>query len=154
MTEDLLQLYQDVIMDHSRNPQNFRCLDKPCAVACGHNALCGDKLTLYLSCEEGKIKDISFEGAGCAISIASASAMTELVKGQPEEEARKILEIFHGIATGNSTDAKEYSGEPLIEAFSNVHRFPVRVKCATLAWQTLKSALGEGCCSKKNNSKI
>lgn len=149
MTDDLVQLYQEVIMDHSQHPQNFGCLENPCAVAHGHNALCGDKLTLYITCKDGKIEDISFEGAGCAISVASASAMTELVKGKPEEEAKKILEVFHSVATGTSPDAKEYQGEPLIEAFSNVHRFPVRVKCATLAWQTLKQALGEECCCKK-----
>ena len=134
-------LYQELILDHGRKPHNFRSLDPAGAAglhkATGHNPLCGDRVTVYVRLEDGIAKEASFTGAGCAISTASASMMTDAVKGKPLEEVRALFERFHGLVTGKG------DGEALgkLAAFSGVSEFPMRVKCATLAWHTLLAAL-------------
>ena len=139
MTQQLRELYQEVILDHSKNPRNFRELDGASHDAKGHNPLCGDRLSLYLLVADGVIQDAAFKGAGCAISTASASMMTEALKGKTEEEAEKMFGIFHEAVTGD----KEIDADALgkLAVFAGVREFPVRVKCATLAWHTLKAAL-------------
>ena len=128
---DLRDLYQEVILDHSKRPRNFRCLDASTHEAKGHNPLCGDRLNLWLDVEGGNIKDIAFQGDGCAISKASASLMTEAVKGRPVAEARHLFDEFHHLLT----DADEHAPPDDLEklaVFTGVREFPVRVKCATL----------------------
>jgi len=133
-------LYQEVILHHSKSPRNFGVLDDANRSADGHNPLCGDKLRLSLIVEGGRVKDIRFSGEGCAISTASSSVMTDLLKGKTEEDATKMLDAFHSLVTGESPseDAPELGK---LEVFSGVKRFPVRVKCAMLPWRTLESAL-------------
>jgi nitrogen fixation NifU-like protein len=137
---DLRGLYQEVILDHSKRPRNFRVLPDA-RQAEGFNPLCGDKLTLYLKMEGERIADASFQGSGCAISTASASILTETVKGKTRGEAEALFEVLHSLVTGSG--AERGSGQPLgkLAVFSGVSEFPARVKCATLAWHTLKSAL-------------
>lgn len=141
---DLRDLYQEVILDHSKKPRNFRKMEDANRRADGYNPLCGDRFTVYLKVEDGMIVDISFEGSGCAISTASASLMTEDLKGKPVELAEKVFRRFHDLLTGDPT-VKET--EPLglgkLAAFSGVREFPVRVKCATLAWHTYDAAMKE-----------
>lgn len=140
MTSDLRELYQEMILDHGKNPRNFRTLEHPTHQAAGNNPLCGDRVTVYLKVEDGVIRDISFQGKGCAISTASASLMTQSVKGKSVDEARKLFDAFHAMATGKSPDpAPEALGK--LSVFGGVSAFPARVKCATLAWQSLKAAL-------------
>jgi nitrogen fixation NifU-like protein len=138
---DLRALYQEVILDHSKNPRNFRVPDPVDHFANGINPLCGDKLTVYLHIVDGIIDDISFEGSGCAISTASASMMTQRLKGQTVEQANAVFEQFHELLT--SSVNQETSDDQLgkLSVFSGVREFPMRVKCATLAWHTLQSAL-------------
>jgi nitrogen fixation NifU-like protein len=138
---DLQDLYQEVILDHSKRPRNYRVMEGADRSADGYNPLCGDKFTLYLKLENGRIADISFQGSGCAISTASASILTEVLKGKTFAEAEALFETFHDLATGKPP--KPGNSPPLgkLAAFSGVWEFPVRVKCATLAWHTLKSAL-------------
>jgi nitrogen fixation NifU-like protein len=140
---DLRELYQEMILDHSQKPRNFHPLPKPDRKAEGYNPLCGDKFTIYLAVEKDLIKDVGFEGSGCAISKASASLMTQSVKGKTIEEARDIFHNFHNMLSGKpeSSFNKEKLGK--LTVFSGVSEFPVRVKCATLAWHTLRSALEE-----------
>jgi nitrogen fixation NifU-like protein len=139
---DLRDLYQEVIFDHNRSPRNFGRLAGANRSAEGFNPLCGDKLTLYLKVVDGMIEDASFEGAGCAISTASASLMTEALKGKTEAQAEKLFAEFHTLVTGG-----EGAQDPLalgkLEVLCGVRDFPARVKCATLAWHTLHSALHE-----------
>lgn len=137
---DLRTLYQEVILDHSRHPRNFgRC--KPSnREAHGHNPLCGDQITVYAQIEDGIVRDISFEGRGCAISTASASLMTDMMKGLPEAEARKLFETFHAMVTGEIAPEEMDSLEKLA-VLGGVRDYPMRVKCATLAWHTLTAAL-------------
>ncbi len=137
---DLRDLYQEVILDHNRSPHNFREMPSPTAHADGHNPLCGDTLTVYLDIEDGTVKDVSFVGSGCAISKASASLMTDVVKGKTLEEVREIFEGFHGMVTGESGGQSPASLGKLA-VLEGVSEFPVRVKCATLAWHTLMAAL-------------
>ena len=137
-SDELRELYQEVILDHSKNPRNFREIEHPSHEAKGHNPLCGDRLTLYLLVEDGVIRDIAFQGAGCAISTASASMMTEALKGKTEAEAEKLFGAFHDLVTGKS-EATDALGK--LAVFSGVREYPVRVKCATLAWHTLNAAL-------------
>jgi nitrogen fixation protein NifU and related proteins len=137
---DLRDLYQEVILDHSKKPRNFRELPSG-QRADGFNALCGDKVSVFVQMEEGRIKDISFVGSGCAISKASASMMTAALKGKTAEEARQVLERFHQMVTGGGPNAEEELGK--LAVFSGVCEFPARVKCATLAWHTLDAALKE-----------
>lgn len=139
---DLRDLYQEVILDHSKNPRNFRALDGESKKAVGHNPLCGDKLILYLHVENDVVNDISFEGVGCAISTASASMMTEALKGKRLDEAEKLFEAFHAMLTGDpNEEGADRSGLGKLAVFEGVCEYPVRVKCATLAWHTLHSAL-------------
>lgn len=134
---DLRELYQETIFDHYRQPRNFGQLDRANRRAEGYNPLCGDKVTLYLRVEDGVIRDASFEGFGCAISTASASLMTESLKGKREEEALHLLGKFHDLVTGIAT--AEDLGK--LAVLAGVREFPQRVKCATLAWHTMKAAL-------------
>lgn len=144
---ELSDLYQEVILDHARNPRNRRKMDKPCLHAEGYNPLCGDRVTLYVHLDGNTIRDLSFEGSGCAISTASASLLTEVLRGKSSTEARNIFEKFHDLVTGTHSNQKECRGEvisPLLgklEVFSGVREFPMRVKCATLVWHTLNAAL-------------
>jgi nitrogen fixation NifU-like protein len=135
---ELQDLYQEIILDHSKRPRNFRCPDAANRQADGHNPLCGDHVTVYLEVEDGVVADVAFEGSGCAISTASASVMTELVKGKSEAEARAMFARFHDLVTGEEEEMDELDK---MSAFAGVARFPMRVKCATLCWHTLAAAL-------------
>jgi nitrogen fixation NifU-like protein len=131
-------LYQEIIIDHSKRPRNCRAMkDASCKVD-GHNPLCGDRLCLYLKLDDDRITDASFEGAGCAISTAAASLMTETLKGKSRDEALSLLDIFHELLTTDSPVRRELGK---LVVFCGVRDYPARVKCATLAWHTLKSAL-------------
>ncbi len=136
---NLRDLYQDVIIDHNRSPRNYHPLEHANHKAEGFNPLCGDKLTLYLIIEDNKIKDASFEGAGCAISTASASLMTENIKNKTLQEAEQIFHDFHLMVTNDNAEITERLGK--LAVLAGVKEFPARVKCATLAWHTLESAL-------------
>jgi nitrogen fixation NifU-like protein len=136
---DLNDLYQEVILDHNRRPRNFHALADANHTAEGHNPLCGDRLTLYLKVQDGVVTDVSFEGAGCAISKASASLMTDAVKGKSVAEADALFERFHRMVTTPPEQPVEDLGK--LSAFAGVREFPVRVKCASLAWHTLKAAI-------------
>jgi nitrogen fixation NifU-like protein len=134
---DLRELYQETIFDHYRRPRNYGRLNGANRTAEGYNPLCGDKVTLYLQVDEGVIRDARFEGSGCAIATASASLMTESIKGKREDEALRLLESIHGMVTTGAV-----SGDlGKLEVLAGVHEFPLRVKCATLAWHTMKAAL-------------
>ncbi len=141
---DLSGLYQEVILDHSKRPRNFRVLPDASQQADGYNPLCGDKVKLYLRLEGDRISDISFQGAGCAISTASASILTETVKGKTRAEADALFDAFHALVTGQPLPGDQHPPLGKLAVFSGVSEFPVRVKCATLAWHTLKSALRGG----------
>jgi nitrogen fixation protein NifU and related proteins len=137
---DLSALYQEVVVDHSRRPRNFRRIEEPSRSARGYNPLCGDKVNVYVKLQDGRLADVSFEGSGCAISTASASIMTEVVKGKTVEETQALFEGFHHlVTTGDASSPGVQLGK--LAVFSNVSDFPVRVKCATLVWHTLRSAL-------------
>jgi len=140
---DLRDLYQEVILDHSRRPRNFGALDEANRAARGDNPLCGDNLVLAARVRDGRLEDVSFEGAGCAISVASASLMTEAVKGKSVEEAEALYHAFHHLLTDEAPagDADADADLGKLEVFSGVREFPIRVKCATLAWHTLHAAL-------------
>jgi len=138
-------LYQEVVLDHSRKPRNFRALEGANRKAEGYNPLCGDKVTIYLRLEDGRVADISFQGSGCAISTASASILTETLKGKTEQEVEDLFERFHDLVTGESRDESDEPDLGKLEVFSGVSEFPARVKCATLSWHTLRAALkGQG----------
>lgn len=134
---DLRELYQETILDHYRQPRNAGPLPGANRTAEGYNPLCGDRVKLYLQMEDGVIRDARFEGSGCAIATASASLMTESIKGKRAEEALQLLDKIHGMVTDGSTGAD--AGK--LAVLAGVHEFPQRVKCATLAWHTLKAAL-------------
>jgi nitrogen fixation NifU-like protein len=136
---DLNELYQEVILDHNKRPRNFRTIEGASHRADGHNPLCGDRLSLYVQVDDGRISDLAFQGSGCAISKASASLMTDAVKGQSLEDARSLFERFHRMVTTPPDQPVENMGKLLVLA--GVREFPVRVKCASLAWHTLKAAL-------------
>ena len=136
------ELYQSVIIDHDRSPRNFRRLDAPSHHAEGTNPLCGDEVAVELLVDAGgRISDIGFQGRGCAISRASASMMTAALKGKTAAEAQEMFTKFHALMTGGEVDAKELGK---LAAFHGLAEFPMRVKCATLAWHAMKSALGAG----------
>lgn len=138
---DLQDLYQELILDHNKRPRNRRSLDSTDYKAEGYNPLCGDKVSVFVDMQDGVVKDICFEGTGCAISTASASLMTESLKGKTKEEALAIFDRFHQLVmNGQNTDEVDPSLGKLA-AFSGVGRFPARVKCATLAWHTLRAAI-------------
>jgi len=139
---DLKELYRDVILDHNRHPRNFGRLDAADRYAEGHNPLCGDRLTLAVRMNGERIEDIRFEGRGCAISTASASLMTEAVKGKDRAAARALFDKVHALLTQPQVAADESLGK--LAALSGVREFPARVKCASLCWHTLNAALASG----------
>ena len=147
---ELNDLYQEVILDHNRRPNNCRVIESPSAKQEGFNPLCGDRLTLYLTLEGDVIKDVAFQGSGCAISKASASLMTDALKGKSVTEARALFDAFHAMITSDPTtplpdlsaearSAKVELGK--LSVFSGVREFPTRIKCASLAWHTMKAAV-------------
>ena len=136
---DLNDLYQEVILDHNKRPRNFRVLEAPSHHAEGFNPLCGDQLTLTLRVEGETIADVAFQGSGCAISKASASLMTDAIKGKSLDEAQALFRRFHAMVTTPPAQAVENMGK--LSVLAGVREFPVRVKCASLAWHTLKAAL-------------
>lgn len=136
---DLRDLYQEVIFDHYKTPRNFHAMSDANHVAHGHNPLCGDQVTVYLHVDGDVIRDVSFDGAGCAISTASASLMTDALKGKTLGEAQHLFDAFHDLVTRDDADADPELGK--LEVLAGVREFPARVKCATLAWHTLLAAL-------------
>jgi nitrogen fixation NifU-like protein len=138
---DLSDLYQEVILDHNRRPRNFHAIADASYTAEGYNPLCGDRLTLYLKLSGDVITDLAFEGAGCAISKASASMMTDALKGHTIAEANALFERFHRMVTTPPEQAVEDMGK--LSSLAGVREFPVRVKCASLAWHTLKAAMAQ-----------
>jgi len=140
---DLRDLYQETILDHNRSPRNYRSLADANHQADGYNPLCGDRLTLFLKIEDGIVRDASFEGSGCAISKASASMLTESVKGRTVAEVRALFERFHRMVTSSTETPDDFVDLGKLAALGGVREFPVRVKCASLAWHTLRAALEE-----------
>lgn len=147
MFDELRELYQEVILDHGKNPRNFRQPEDANRRAHGHNPMCGDTLTIFLTVDKaGVITDAAFAGKGCAISVASASLMTETLKGKKAEEAERLFQSFHRMCTEDDFDADEAEGVDAdalerLEILSGVREFPIRVKCATLAWHTMSAAM-------------
>lgn len=138
---DLGDLYQEVILDHNRRPRNFRAIEEADHTQEGYNPLCGDRLTLYVSLDGDRIADVAFQGSGCAISKASASLMTEALKGRTVAEARALFERFHDMIT-SAPDA-EAPDLGKLSVLSGVREYPTRIKCASLAWHTMKAAVSE-----------
>jgi nitrogen fixation protein NifU and related proteins len=138
---DLRDLYQEVILEHSKAPRNYRELKDADHKAEGFNPLCGDHFTVYLHIEGDSIRDITFQGSGCAISKASASMMTQSLKGKTKKEAEELFQKFHKVVTGQGASNGNSTELGKLAVFSGVSEFPVRVKCATLAWHTLQAAL-------------
>lgn len=138
---DLGDLYQDVILEHSKVPRNYRELPDADQHAEGFNPLCGDRFTVYLKLEGDTIRDVAFQGSGCAISKASASMMTQTLKGKTKREVAQIFDRFHKLVTGRAASAGDQPDLGKLSVFSGVSEYPVRVKCATLAWHTLRAAL-------------
>ena len=137
---DLKDLYHEIIVDHNRRPRNFRRIENPTSVSEGYNPLCGDKLKLYVVVENDMITDVAFEGSGCAISMASASLLTERLKGKPASEAEDLFGQMHDLLTGQGEEADtEKLGK--LAALEGVKAYPSRVKCATLCWHTLHAAM-------------
>jgi len=138
---ELRELYQELILDHSKKPRNFRVLEKATHKSEGYNPLCGDRITVYLQIEGDTIRDVGFQGSGCAISKASTSMMTDHLKGKTKTEAQKLFKNFHNMLTaeGGAEADKDLLGK--LAVFSGVSEFPVRVKCATLPWHTLRAGL-------------
>ena len=150
MDDTLRELYQEVILDHGKHPRNFRHPPEANHSAHGHNPLCGDRLTVYVTLDDqSRIQDAAFEGRGCAISVASASMMTEMLKGKTPEQAARLFDYLHNSCTGHSADDTGIDSDDVerIKALSGVRDYPIRVKCATLAWHTLQAAL-------KNEKKV
>jgi nitrogen fixation NifU-like protein len=144
MSSDLRDLYQEVILDHGKKPRNFRELASANRQAEGYNPLCGDRETVFVQLDGDTVRDIAFQGAGCAISTASASMMTESVKGKSLAEAEKLFTRFHDLITGQSNAPTDAPPLGKLEVFSGVREYPVRIKCATLPWHTMRSALHNG----------
>ncbi|RJF77524.1 SUF system NifU family Fe-S cluster assembly protein [Azospirillum cavernae] len=146
MMDDLRELYQEVILDHGKHPRNFRHPDESNRQAKGENPMCGDRFMVYLTVKDGVVEDVAFQGRGCAISTASASMMTELVRGKTAEEAETLFQTFHDLCTKDDEDHADHGPvddetmEKLM-VMSGVRQFPVRVKCATLAWHAMNAAL-------------
>ena len=138
---ELNELYQEVILDHNRRPRNFRVIDPASRQQEGYNPLCGDRLTLYVTLQDGVIADVAFQGAGCAISKASASLMTEALKGRTVEQARALFDRFHAMITSAPGTPVDDLGK--LQVLAGVREFPTRVKCASLAWHTLKAAVAD-----------
>ena len=139
MSTGLTDLYQEVILDHSRHPRNFGPAEEANRTARGNNPLCGDRVTVHLTVDDDVIEDARFEARGCAISLASASMMTEIIKGKSETEARELFERFQALVTGKAVE--DESGLEPLSALSGVKDFPTRIKCATLAWYAMSAAL-------------
>ena len=139
---DLSEFYQELILDHNKHPRNRRKLDGANHTAEGYNPLCGDRVTVFIEVEDGVLKDISFQGSGCAISTAAASLMTESLKGKTLAEAEALFDQFHCMVAGEPGAKTDGPGLGKLEVFSGVRQYPARVKCATLVWHTVKSALG------------
>ena len=135
---DFRELYQEMILDHAKRPRNFRELPGA-ASAEGFNPLCGDRLTVFVEVENGRVKDAAFQGSGCAISQASASLMTETMKGRSPEEAERLFQVFHDVVTGEAEPDAAVLGK--LSIFAGVRDYPTRVKCASLAWHALRNAL-------------
>jgi nitrogen fixation NifU-like protein len=140
---ELSELYQQVILDHNKKPRNFRKLETANHSAEGFNPLCGDQLTVYLNLEDDLVKEVGFEGSGCAISKAAASMMTQAVKGKSKEQAEHLFQEFHSMVMGELNTETEENSLGNLKIFAGVREFPVRVKCATLAWHTLLAALNK-----------
>ena len=138
---ELSELYQQVILDHNKKPRNFHKLETANRTAEGYNPLCGDQLNVYLQLEDDQVKDISFEGSGCAIWKASSSMMTQAVKGKSKQEVENLFDEFHRMVTGQLDEETEPNQLGRLKIFSGVREFPVRVKCATLSWHTMHAAL-------------
>jgi len=138
---DLRDLYQELILEHSKAPRNYRKLDDADHKAEGYNPLCGDRYTIYLHMDGDAIRDVTFQGSGCAISKASASMMTQMLKGKTKAEADKLFDTFHSLVTGHGLQNGNATDIGKLAVFSGVSEFPARVKCATLAWHTLEAAL-------------
>ena len=147
MFDDLRDLYQEVILNHGKSPRNFRPVEDATCLAHGNNPICGDMLVVYLTLDgDGRIEDVAFQGEGCAISVASASMMTEILKDKSVDEAKRLFEGFHDMCTKDDFDLSELSDfdEDSVERLvmlSGVKAFPIRVKCATLAWHTMQAAV-------------
>jgi nitrogen fixation NifU-like protein len=147
MSDELRELYQDIILDHGRHPRNFRALEHPTHLARGHNPLCGDRVTVYLAIVGERIADVSFEGRGCAISTAAASLMTEVLKGKTIDEAKQLFAQFHAQVTGGAAEELPeglQEDAERMEPLTGVKAYPVRVKCATLPWHAFEAALKSG----------
>jgi nitrogen fixation NifU-like protein len=141
---DLRDLYQEVILDHTRNPRNFGKLDSANREADGYNPICGDKIRVYVEVQDGEVRDVRFDGSGCAISTASASLMTESIKGKSQAEAEAMFHRFHELLTAAPEVEVNTSGLGKLSVMGGVREYPMRVKCATLAWHTLHAALDGG----------
>jgi nitrogen fixation NifU-like protein len=141
--EDLRDLYQEVILDHNKNPRNFHKMESASKIIEGQNPLCGDHYTLYILLEDDIVKDVSFEGSGCAISKASASLMSSIIKGKTRAEVEELFQLFHKVVTGEIDPVEHLDELGKLAAFGGVSEFPARVKCATLAWHTMHAALNE-----------
>lgn len=139
--DDIRDLYQEVILDHNKHPHNFRKMEDPDATLEGFNPLCGDHYTFYLKFDKDSIDEVSFEGSGCAISKASASVMSSVLRGKSREEADQLFELFTGIVTGKMDAAEHMDELGKLAAFVGVAEYPIRVKCATLPWHTMHGAL-------------
>ena len=139
MTEDVRELYQQIILDHNKKPKNFREIENPDRKVKAYNPLCGDQYTIFMTLEDDRVVDVSFQGSGCAISKASASIMTELVKGKTKEEAEQLFEQFHDLVTGKLEVDMFELGK--LAAFAGIRDYPARVKCASLSWHTMHAAL-------------
>ncbi len=138
---ELRELYQEIILDHNKSPRNFHIMEDADKTIEGYNPLCGDHYTVYLKLKDGVVQDISFTGSGCAISKASASVMSSIVKGKTVEEAEKLFEHFHHLVKGEQSVTDDILSRDKLAVFAGVSEFPARVKCASLAWHTLHTAL-------------
>lgn len=141
MDQELKELYQQVILDHNKSPRNYRKIENPSRFAEGYNPLCGDRIDIYLNLENDHISDISFQGSGCAISKASASLMTSMLKGKTKLEAEDLFNRFHDLVTDKLGDNPSIDDLGKLAVFAGVREFPARVKCASLAWHTMMNAL-------------
>jgi nitrogen fixation protein NifU and related proteins len=145
MDDSLRELYQEVILDHSRHPRHFGAMDGATHKAEGYNPLCGDRVTVYLALDDaGKVADIKFQGKGCAISQASASLMTDMLMGRSRDEAQKLMDGFIHLVKGEDAGGLSADDRETLDVMAGISEFPMRVKCATLAWHTFKSAMEEG----------
>ena len=140
---DLGQLYQDVILEHNRSPKNWGELDAPAGKADGYNPMCGDEVTVWVRMDDDRVTAVSFVGSGCAISKASASMMTQAVKGKTRAEAAEVFEHFHAMVVGKHDDPAKDATLGKLKVFSGVARFPTRVKCASLAWHAMREAMSQ-----------